>query len=409
MARFLFVVPPFFGHISPTLSVGASLLARGHAVVWVGIREIDQEHIPRGGKFLVPQEELAEHEDTIRKILKRQDDGPRIGGAEALKLALEETYLPFCRILMNGLNRLADDFEPDVIISDCTMFAGAICAFQKGIPLVTTTPVPPALLEDTIRTPRVFEWQKNLIMGLHQELGIPTEEFMVHPDKLNLVFTSQEFAGIRDPPPGMKFVGPVQGRPSPVEFDWGLLAGTTRPIVYVSIGTLLVDIRKTFFRQLTEAFAGEPLTIIAATEPDILETWPDNFIVQRYVPQTEIMARVDAVICHGGFNTVNDSFLHGLPMVILPMAYDQFHTASLVEKAGCGIALRYKRMRIPALREALWEVLRNDSYRKAALLTRETFIRAGGAEKAVFYLEEFKNKTNRKKFTPDRKEETFIP
>lgn len=410
MAKFLFVVPPFFGHISPTLSVGAGLLAKGHDVAWAGIRNLNSEHIPPGGQFMVPQEELADQQETIGEILKRQDDGPGIGGAEAIKLALEETCLPFCRIMMHGLSRLVDDFAPDILISDCTMFAGAFCAYHKGIPLVTTTPVPPALLNEAIRAPRIFEWQKNIILNLQKEFDIPAETFMIHSNTLNLVFTSSEFAGIKDAPASMKFVGPVQGRPNPASFDWERLAGSTYPKIFVSIGTLLVDIRKKFFRQLTAAFADEPLTIIAATEPDILESWPGNFIVQGFVPQTEVMARVDAVICHGGFNTVNDCFLQGLPMVIIPMAYDQFHTASLVEKAGCGIALRYKRMRETDLRAALWEVLRKDNYRNAARSVRDGFILAGGVDKAVFYLEEFENnnKANRKKITPDRKEKTFI-
>jgi MGT family glycosyltransferase len=389
MSKFMFVVPPFFGHISPTLSVGGSLLAKGHEVIWVGLKELAAEHIPAGGKFIVPHEELAVHETAIQQILRMQDDGPKLSGVETLKLALEDTYIPFCRFMLPGVSRIAEEFRPDVIISDCITFAGAICAYLKDIPCVTTTPVPPDVTGDAMQSPRIFEWQQELIRGLQQELGVYTEDYVIHSREMNIVFTSQEFAGSKTPPPHMKFVGPVKGRPNNTPFDWERLAQAKSPKVFVSLGTLLVDIRKDFFQKLIEAFAEEPITIVAATDPGIFPEWPSNFIVQGFVPQSQLMPEMDAVICHGGFNTVNDAFLNGLPMLITPIAYDHFHTASLIENAGCGIKLRYKRLRISDLKTAMWEILDNGKYRQAAQHIRDTFTQAGGNDKAVELLETF--------------------
>ncbi|RFM27232.1 glycosyltransferase [Deminuibacter soli] len=397
MAKFLFVVPPFFGHISPTLSVGATLLQRGHKVVWTGLQPLAPHHIPEGGVWITPEEELAPHREAIARVLKRQDDGPNISGAEALKLALEETYAPFCRWMMPGVSRIADNFQPDVIVSDCITWAGAICAYSKGIPYATTTPVPPGIVgEEMLETPKINAWQNALITGLQQEFGIYTDAHIVNSPQLNIVFTSAEFAGCTKPPPHMQFTGPVKGRPNNAPFDWDKLAAMPSPKVYASIGTLLVNIRKEFFSKLVTAFGNTPVTIVAATHPGIMEEWPSNFIVQDFVPQSAVMAQMDAVICHGGFNTVNDTFLHGLPMIITPIAYDQFHTASLIERAGCGIKLRYKRLRIPDLQQALHNVLHNPQYRLAAQRIRETYINAGGNDAAVFHLEQFAaaNKTS---------------
>ena len=390
MSKYLFVVPPFFGHISPTLSVGASLLQRGHEVIWVGLQPIPADRVPAGGAFLVPEAELAPHQEEIQRILKRQDDGPHISGAEALKLALEETYAPFCRFLMPGLNRIADAFQPDVMVSDCISFAGALCAWNKGIPYATTTPVPPGLIgEDMLDTPKIHAWQQQLISSLQQEFGIYTSEHVVHSSQLNIVFTSKEFAGYTQPPAHLKFVGPVQGRPNEVPFNWERLHASPRPRVFASIGTLLVDIRQAFFEKLIEAFKDAPVTIVAATDPSVIDHWPGNFIVQGFVPQAQLMQHMDAVICHGGFNTVNDTFLHGLPMLITPIAYDQFHTASLIEQAGCGIRLRYKRLRIPDLQTALHDILHNPVYRQRAQYIQQTYLDAGGNDAAVHYLEQF--------------------
>jgi len=394
----MFVVPPFFGHLSPTLSVGASLIARGHKVVWVGIIEVAEKHIPEGGKFIVPKAELEPCQDEINAILKRQDDGPSLSGPEVMKLALEETYVPLAKILLPGLSRIVDEFQPDVIINDCITFAGALCAYQKGIPYVTNTPVPPDVMGDTQNSaPKIFEWQQNLIRGLQQSCGIYTDDFVIHSHQMNIVFTSKEFAGFANPDEHMKFVGPVKGRPNSTPFPWEKLENARGPKVFVSLGTLLVDIRKDFFQKLIEAFADEPLTIVAATDPGIFETWPANFIVQGFVPQSELIPKMDAVICHGGFNTVNDTFMNGLPMLITPIAYDHFHTASFIENAGCGIKLRYKRLRIADLKSAVWEIIKNQKYRNAAKRIQQTFIQAGGNDTAVALLEDFAEKVTAEK------------
>jgi MGT family glycosyltransferase len=390
MSKFLFVVPPFFGHISPTLSIGASLIEKGHEVRWFGVTPVADSHIPGGGTFIYPELDLAKHQAALQKILKRQDDGPACSGPEVMKLALEETYVPIARIMMESLSKVADEWKPDVIVNDCITFAGALCAHIKQIPCVTTTPVPPDVMGDAAENaPKIFEWQQNLIKGLQQEFGVYGDEIVIHSHKLNLVFTSQEFAGIVSPPLHMKFVGPVKGRPNNAAFDWERLEKAATPKVFVSLGTLLVDVRKAFFQKLIDAFGDTDLTIIAATNPDIFEKWPDNFIVNGFVPQAELMPKMDMVICHGGFNTVNDTFMNGLPMLITPIAYDHFHTAKLIENAGCGIKIRYKRLRVEDMRQSVFELLNNSKYRDAAKKIRETFINAGGNDRAVELLEAF--------------------
>jgi len=390
MAKFLFVVPPFFGHISPTLSIGASLIDRGHEVKWLGLTPLADKHIPSGGEYILPEAELEEYQEEIARILKRQDDGPACSGPEVMKLALEETYVPFAKMMMPGLSNFVDSWKPNVIINDCITFAGALCAHIKGIPCVTTTPVPPDVMGDTANSaPKIFEWQQNLIKGLQQEFGVYGDDIVIHSHKLNMIFTSQTFAGFDEVPPHMKFVGPVKGRPNNAAFDWERLSKATTPKVFVSLGTLLVDIRKEFFQKLITAFENQPVTIIAATNPDIFEEWPENFIVNGFVPQTELMPHMNAVICHGGFNTVNDTFTNGLPMLITPIAYDHFHTAKLIENSGAGLSIRYKRLRIADLRDTVFELLQNPQYRNAALKIKETFIAAGGNNKAVQLLEDF--------------------
>jgi len=48
-----------------------------------------------------------------------------------------------------------------------------------------------------------------------------------------------------------------------------------------------------------------------------LEPVPDNFIVQRSVPQTALLPHVDVFITHGGLNSTMESLYYGVPLVVM--------------------------------------------------------------------------------------------
>ncbi|SEB14851.1 glycosyltransferase, MGT family [Pedobacter hartonius] len=390
MSKFLFVVPPFFGHINATLSLGASLLQKGHDVKWLGIQPLAVHHIPPGGEFICPEKDLAAYHQQIQGILARQGDENAYSGPEVMKFTFEETFIPFARIMMPVLDKFVDTWKPDVIIGDYMAFAGSLCAYLREIPCVISYPVPPDLvsgMEENV--PKVFTWHEELMKGLQQEFGVSGDVVINNLKQMDLVFTSAEFSGIAAPPPHMKFVGPVKGRPNPVAFSWDLLEKAASPKVFVSLGTVLSGVRESFFKKLVEAFADMPLTVIAVTDPALFEQWPDNFIVSRVVPQLELLPKMDVVISHGGFNTINETLMNGLPMLVTPIAYDQFHNAKLVENAGCGIVLRYKRLRAEDMRNAVLSLLNDPKYKESSARIRDSFTDGGGNDRAVQLLEEF--------------------
>jgi MGT family glycosyltransferase len=111
---------------------------------------------------------------------------------------------------------------------------------------------------------------------------------------------------------------------------------------------------------------------------------PDNLLVRDYVPQLELLARMDAVVCHAGQNTVSETLAHGLPLVMTPIRDDQPIVANLVARAGAGIRLRFgKRLRAAQLREAVHRVLTEPGFRAAAETVRGSFEAAGGARRAA--------------------------
>jgi MGT family glycosyltransferase len=388
MSKFIFIVPPFMGHIGATLSIGSELIHKGHRVAWTSAVELAEYLIPKGGEQIVLKKELAGKENEIKDMLGKVNAGKQVAPLESIKFIYEDVLVPLNRFMVPGVSRVLDEYKPDVVINDLQAFSGAICAYLKNMPYATSITTPVGVFE-AMGLQKVTEWETKQVIGLQKEFGIKEERKIINSRNLNLVYCPLDFLNPTGLPDNFKFVGPaIKNRPS-VNFNWNALKKSKYPKIMVSLGSLLKGERKEFFTKIIEALGEKPYTIIAAVEKDLFSDWPSNFIVQMPVPVLELLPNMDAVISHAGPNTVLETLSFGLPLVVIPMLYDQYHIASQVEYSGTGIRLMNKRLNTGQLQEALNNILKEDKYREAAKKMKAKLSAAGGTERATELLEEF--------------------
>ena len=70
---------------------------------------------------------------------------------------------------------------------------------------------------------------------------------------------------------------------------------------------------------------------------------PGDPLVVRYAPQLEVLSRARLTLTHAGLNTVLDSIQCGVPMVAVPLTYEQPAIARRVEWTGAGIVANWGR------------------------------------------------------------------
>jgi UDP:flavonoid glycosyltransferase YjiC (YdhE family) len=94
---------------------------------------------------------------------------------------------------------------------------------------------------------------------------------------------------------------------------------------------------------------------------------PAHFFIERYIPQTLVLPHCDAILFHGGYNSLHSALWHGLPMVITPLgAGDQYPTGLLCEKLGAGIMIKDQPPQPEMIRAAVKAVLEQSTYRARA-------------------------------------------
>ena len=105
--------------------------------------------------------------------------------------------------------------------------------------------------------------------------------------------------------------------------------------------------------------------------------WPQEpgaFHIERYIPQNTLLPHCDLVLCSAGAGTVLGALAHAIPLVVAPVATDQYEMAAQVEHAGAGRACSTQPLSPAAVRESFQEVNANPAYSAAAARLREQIL-----------------------------------
>ncbi|MGA4538544.1 glycosyltransferase [Uniformispora flossi] len=382
--RFLFVVPPFTGHVNPAAAVAAELAARGHRTAWCGP--------PETADLLPPDAELHPSDGGPPDgyaVLHGAWQGLR--GVGALRFLVADVLVPLARAMLPAALAAIDTVKPDVVVADQQAFAGAVAAELRGVPWVTSATTSVEFARPFEGFPKVHAWVRDQVCRVADDAGLGPGWDARFAAPAALVFSTPELSGTGpDVPPHHHYVGPAFGaRPTSVGFPWERLVSDRRRVL-VSLGTLNRDAGTRFYPAVAEAsraLADRAQIVMAAPDGMLSAAGNEHVLRQQYVPQLELLPHMDAVLTHGGHNTVCEALAFGLPLVVAPIRDDQPLVARQVVDAGAGVRVRFGRAHVPEIRAALAAVLDDPRHREAALRIRASFAKAGGAPAAADLLE----------------------
>jgi MGT family glycosyltransferase len=324
---------------------------------------------------------------TGSRVLREQDEH----GFAALKSLWERFIVPFTRFSLPAVDKAVQAFGPDVVLADQHSPAGALVAVRHRLPWATLVCSAMDITRPLRRHPKVDAWTEAQLAKLWAHAGLPADElvdvrFSPH---LVLAFTGTALTGPHPFPEHFALVGPILAeRPADPDFPWEWL-DPRRQHVVVTVGTLAGDLAGDFYARAAAALGplGHRLQAILVTDPAAVPDPPANVLVRHRVPLLELLPRLDAVVSHGGMNTVCESLANGVPLVVAPIRHDQPVNAAQVVAAGAGVRVPFARVGPRRLRDAVLEVVDEPGYRLAAAAIRDSFAAAGGARAAADKIE----------------------
>jgi len=287
-------------------------------------------------------------------------------------------------------------FQPDVVYTDSACFWGKLNAWKHQVPMLVSTSTfafnqlssqymkhPPAEIADMIfGLPRIGRALKSM-----EPYGYNVKNplTLVQSDNKtdSVVYTSRRFQPYAGSFSGhYAFVGPsVFSKVVPNK-------AKARPLVYISMGTVIND-RPDFYGKCFEALKDLEVDVLIscgnAVDRGKLGVPPENFELQPYVDQLDVLSRTDVFITHCGMNSVSESLYMAAPMVLYPQTGEQFAVAKRAAELGAGVLL--KDDSVAGIRAAVQKILDHASYREAAEACSRDFRSCSGPSGAADFIE----------------------
>jgi zeaxanthin glucosyltransferase len=174
-----------------------------------------------------------------------------------------------------------------------------------------------------------------------------------------------------------------------VDFPWDRLDG--RPLIYASLGTV-TNRHDRLYRLIlcacAEIDAQLVLSLGGTGTPDEYSGAPGNAVIVNFAPQRELLGRATIAITHAGLNSTLESLKEGLPLVAIPIAFEQPGIAARIRWTGAGQFIPLSRVTSDRLRTSIRTVLKESSYRESAMRIGNSLAHAGGAAEAARIVEE---------------------
>jgi MGT family glycosyltransferase len=409
-----------FGPTNNCVGIGDVLRRRGHRVVFV-VEEsfagtLESQGFEERLMRLTPPPETEEAPGQFWKDFIR-DTAPVFRKSTTEQLG--EFIAPTFEALVEGaeyvddrLREIIDELEPDLIVEDNVVSFPALLAC--GRPWARIASCNPTEVKDPAVPPpfsglpagdrsgwdEFWAAYRAAHRDLHERFSefcqqrgappLPADEFIHESQWLNMYLYPDEVDYRRERPLGPSWHN-LQASVRATDPAWELpesLRGGEEPLIYLSLGSLgSADVA--LMEKLVAELAGAPYRIVVSKGPQAAEfELAGNMDGAEFLPQTEILPKVDLVITHGGNNTVTESLYFGKPMVALPIFWDQHDNAQRLDETGFGVRLDTYRHSGEELTGAIERLLGDEELAARLAATSQRLQQARGTELAADLIEQ---------------------
>lgn len=173
---------------------------------------------------------------------------------------------------------------------------------------------------------------------------------------------------IRPQLPNMIEIGGIQVKPKPAPLPADLkifLDEAKHGAILFSLGS---NAKSTFLSKetiatLLKVFSQLKQRVVMKWESDTMPGQPKNVFISKWLPQDDVLAHpnIEIFISHCGMGGIIEAKYHGVPIIGLPLFGDQPGNAVNIANDGWGIMLEMDSITEENLRNAIDEMLTNQT------------------------------------------------
>ena len=380
-----FPEPGAWGPTNDCAAIGSILLERGHRVVFAIDESFAGALEPRGFEERLfrtapPEDESARAEGAAAgtgaaegaatedpwsefiRVTAPEFRKPTIAQVETVTKPIWETLVAAEQYAHERLTAIWDEIHPDVAATDNV--TGYPAVELGGCPWVRIVSCNPLEMRDPDLPPPLSGLpvaDRSLWQAFRDEYG------RVHADLLREHNEFRASVGVEPCPPGefsrespwlnlYEFPEAADyARARPLASTWHRMDSSVRAteapfdvaehlpgdgkVIYLSLGSLgCMDLA--LMQRLIDALATTEHRVIVSMGPlkDQMRLGTRMY-GDEFLPQPSILPQCDLLITHGGNNTVCEGFHFGLPMIGLPLFWDQYDNAQRLQETGFGARL----------------------------------------------------------------------
>ena len=389
-----FLSLPVTGHLNSMTGLARKLQSRGHEVVFIGVP--DTERVIRAADLnFVP---FCENEYPPGSIDKSWGAVANLRGLAVVRYTARVLAPGLLRAALKNLPGKIEETGVKALVLDSGLRLLEIVPIHLRVPYAQiwsflhfdfsgATPLSlygwahettPKAMARNVAGLQIFKELREAMLPIAQEYA---DRNRLEIDWSNPTATSCELASITQTPkefdfpipelpPRFHYAGPLHdndGR-EPIPFCWEKLNG--KPLIYASMGTLVNGLENVY-RTILEVVSEFPdmqvvLSVGRNVDPNELGPIPANTTVVLIAPQIDLLKRATLCITHAGLNTTLEALAQGVPLVAIPIGYDQPGVASRIAYHGVGEFVELGDLSKQRLSELIAKVTSNPSYRDKA-------------------------------------------
>ncbi|XP_020789425.2 UDP-glucuronosyltransferase 1-2-like isoform X2 [Boleophthalmus pectinirostris] len=169
--------------------------------------------------------------------------------------------------------------------------------------------------------------------------------------------------------PNVVYIGGFQCQepsPLPDELEKFVESSGEHGVIIMSIGTFLSALPRKTTEAIAAAFAELPQKVIWRYSGQPLTSLGNNTLLVKWLPQNDLLGhpKTRVFVTHGGTNGMYEAIYHGVPVVGLPLLFDQFDNVVRMQARGAARIVEANSITKESFLEAVKDVVENPSYRE---------------------------------------------